>query len=212
MIRNATTDDLALVRELWHAFDAEVPDAEWRDSDSAEDLREVEEAIGKGIVLLADDVGLAVAAAIGDRAGMLDMLYVRPKARGKGTAHELVREVAEQLRARGIEMLELEVLATNGDARAVYERWGFAPVELTLAAPVDAIVERLSRSAAGPTFGSVHVQTDDTSSVERAVRKALPRMGHSEQTMVSDAHNGWVTVRDELADRKIGRASCRERV
>ena len=29
MIRNATTDDLALVRELWHAFDAEVPDAEW---------------------------------------------------------------------------------------------------------------------------------------------------------------------------------------
>jgi hypothetical protein len=132
---------------------------------------------------------------------MLDMLYVRPKARGKGVAHELVREAAEQLQARGIEMLELEVLASNGDARAVYERWGFAPVELTLAAPVDALVERLSRSADGPTFGSVHVQTDDTSSVERAVRKALPRMGHSEQTMVSDAHNGWVTVRDELADR-----------
>ncbi|MDP9262620.1 MAG: hypothetical protein M3O89_11705, partial [Actinomycetota bacterium] len=95
----------------------------------------------------------------------------------------------------------LEVLASNGNARAVYERWGFAPVELTLAAPVEALVERLSRSAAGPTFGSVHVQTDDTVSVERAVRKALPRMGHSEQTMVSDAHNGWVTVRDELADR-----------
>ena len=133
--------------------------------------------------------------------GMLDMLYVRPEARGRGIAHELVREVAEQLRARGIEMLELEVLASNGDARAVYERWGFAPVELTLAAPVDALVERLGRSAAGPTFGSVHVQTDDTASVERAMRKALPRMGHSEQTMVSDAHNGWVTVRDELADR-----------
>ena len=48
MIRNATTDDLALVRELWHAFDAEIPDAPWRDSDSAEDLRAAEEAIGKG--------------------------------------------------------------------------------------------------------------------------------------------------------------------
>ena len=44
-------------------------------------------------------------------------------------------------------MLELEVLASNGDARAVYERWGFAPVELTLAAPVEALVERLGRSA-----------------------------------------------------------------
>ena len=149
MIRTATTDDLALVRELWRAFDAEVPDAEWRESDSAEDLREAEEAIGKEIVLLADDVGLAVAVTLGDRAGMLDMLYVRPKARRKGIAHELVREVAEQLRARGVEMLELEVLASNGDARAVYERWGFAPVELTLAAPVEALVERLSRSAAG---------------------------------------------------------------
>jgi len=132
---------------------------------------------------------------------MLDMLYVRPAVRGQGIAHELVREVAEQLRARGIEMLELEVLASNDNARAVYERWGFTPVELTLAAPVEALVERLSRSAAGPTFGSVHVQTDDTASVDRAVRKALPRMGHSEQTMVSEAHNGWVTVRDELADR-----------
>ena len=78
---------------------------------------------------------------------MLDMLYVRPEARGKGIAHELVREVAEQLRARGVEMLELEVLASNGDARAVYERWGFAPVELTLAAPVDALVERLEPRA-----------------------------------------------------------------
>jgi GNAT superfamily N-acetyltransferase len=201
LIRTATTDDLALVRELWRAFEAELPEPDWRDNDSEGDLRDVEEAIGKEIVLLADDVGLAVAVTLGDRAGMLDMLYVRPKARGKGIAHELVREVAEQLQARGIEMLELEVLASNGDARAVYERWGFAPVELTLAAPVQAVVERLSRRAAGPTFGSVHVQTDDTSSVERAVRKALPRMGHSEQTMVSDAHNGWVTVRDELADR-----------
>ena len=201
MIRTATTDDLALVRELWRAFDAEIPEPDWRENDSESDLRDVEEAIGKEIVLLADDVGLAVAVTLGDRAGMLDMLYVRPEARGKGIAHELVREVAEQLRVRGIEMLELEVLASNGDARAIYERWGFAPVELTLAAPVEAVVERLNRSAAGPTFGSVHVQTDDTSSVERAVRKALPRMGHSEQTMVSDAHNGWVTVRDELADR-----------
>jgi GNAT superfamily N-acetyltransferase len=201
VIRTATPNDLALVRELAHAFAAEIPDAEWREDDSEEELREIEQAIGKDVVLLADDVGLAVATKQGARVGMLDILYVRPKARGQGVAHELVREAAEQLRARGLDMLELEVLASNGDARAVYERWGFEPVELTLAAPVDALVQRLGRSGGGPTFGSIHVQTDDTGSVEHAVHKALPRMGHSEQTMVGGPHNGWVTVRDELCDR-----------
>jgi GNAT superfamily N-acetyltransferase len=201
MIRTATPDDLALVRELWRAFSDEIPDAKWRDDDSENDLRELEQAIGKDLVLLADDVGLAVVTKRGDRVSLLDILYVRPKARGAGVAHALVREAAEQVRAQGIDVLELEVLASNGDARAVYERWGFDAVELTLAAPVDALLDRLGRSGGGPTFGSIHVQTDDTSSVERDVHKALPRMGHSEQTMVGGAHNGWVTVRDELCDR-----------
>ena len=201
MIRTATQDDLALVRELWHEFSDEIPDAEWREDDSADDLRVVEEAIGKGVVLLADDVGLAVATKQGERLALLDILYVRPKARGSGVGRELVLEAAEQLRAQGIEILELEVLASNADARGVYERWGFSPVELTLAAPVESLVERLGRSADGPTFGAIHVQTDDAGAVERDVRKALPRMGHSEQTTVSGAHNGWVTVDDELCSR-----------
>jgi GNAT superfamily N-acetyltransferase len=201
MIRTATLDDLALVRELWHEFSEEIPDAEWREDDSADDLRALEQSIGKDVVLLADDVGLAVATKQGERAALLDILYVRSQARGNGVARELVHEAAEQLRAQGVEILELKVLASNGNARSVYERWGFAPVELTLAAPVDSLVERLSRSAGGPTFGSIHVQTDDASAVERDVRKALPRMGHSEQTTVSGAHNGWVTVDDELCSR-----------
>src|SRR5260370_26515834 len=200
VIRPATPDDLALVRELWHAFCVEVPDAEWREDDSEEDMATLEAALGTDIVLLADDVGFAVATKQSDRFAVLDILYVRPKARGKGVAHELVREVAEQLQSRGVDTLELEVLASNEDAREVYERWGFAPVELTLAAPVGALVERLDRSA-GPTFGSIHVQTDDAGAVERDVHKALPRMGHSEHTMVGGPHNGWVTVRDELCDR-----------
>jgi GNAT superfamily N-acetyltransferase len=201
VIRTAATDDLALVRELWHAFEREVPEPAWRDDDSEDHLRELEEAIGRDIVLLAENVGLAVATKTGKGVATLDILYVRPKARGRGIAHDLVRAVAEQLREKGVGTLELEVLATNADARAVYERWGFAPVELTLAAPLDALAERLGRSALGPTFGSIHVQTDDTGSVEREVHKALPRLGHSEQTTVSPAHNGWVTVRDDLCDR-----------
>ena len=201
MIRTATPDDLPLVRALWGAFSEEVPDAPWRDDDTEEDLAALEQAIREDVVLLADDDGLAVAAKTGARLGFLDVLYVKPDARGTGIAAELVREAALQLRERGAEVLELEVLQSNGAARAVYERWGFTPVELTLAAPLDALVQRLERVSGGPTFGSIHVQTDDAGAVERAVHKTLPRFGRSEGTTVTGPGNGWVTVRDELCDR-----------
>ena len=45
------------------------------------------------------------------------------------------------------------------------------------------------------------MQTDDSGSVERDVHKALPRMGHSERTTVSEPHNGWVSIDDELCNR-----------
>ena len=205
MIRHATNDDLPLVGELYRAFEREVPDAPHRDNDADDDLANIERAIGGDhLVLLAehDDVavGLAVAKASGARVGFLQLLYVRPAARKTGVGAELVRAVSQQLRARGVEMLELEVLASNVDARAIYERWGFAPVELTLAAPLDALEQRLVPPA-GPTFGSVHVQTDDLGAVEREVHKALPRMGRSAGTSVTGPRNGWVAVHDELLDR-----------
>ena len=100
-------------------------------------------------------------------------------------------------RERGAETLELEVLASNAEAIAIYERWGFAPVELTLAAPLASLETRLARPA-GPTFGSVHVQTDDTGAVERAAQKILPRLGRSAGTSVTGPRNGWVAVHDEL--------------
>jgi GNAT superfamily N-acetyltransferase len=201
VIRAATSDDLPLVRELCRAFDAEVPDAEWHDDDSEDDVLALERAIDTGVVLLADDVGLAVATKKGERLGFLDIVYVRPEARRGGVAAELVREAAVRLGELGADMLELEVLASNGGARTVYERWGFAPVELTLAAPIDTLVQRLAAPSKGPTFGSIHVQTDDRGVVERAVHKALPRFGRSAGTTITGPSNGWVAIHDELGDR-----------
>jgi ribosomal protein S18 acetylase RimI-like enzyme len=206
VIRNATPEDLAVIQDLWREFEAEVPDADWRDDDSAHDLTELEKAIGTNVVLLAEEdgavVGFAVAAMKGARLGFLYLLHVRPEARRRGHAAELTREAAAQLRERGADVIELEVLAANTGARAAYERWGFSPVELTLAAPVGELVERLSRSEEGPTFGTVHVQTDDEGAVTRAVEKVLPRLGRNEETSVSEAENGWVRVRTELTDRE----------
>ncbi len=201
MIRTATSEDLPLVQRLFRAFNDEIPDAAWRDDDREEDTAALEQAIADDVVLLADDIGLAVATKTGAKLGFLDILYVEPEARGSGVAAELLRETASALRDRGAEVLELEVLQSNERARAVYERWGFSPVELTLAAPIDALVRRLEQTADGPTFGSIHVQTDDAGTVERSVQKVLPRLGRSERTEVTGPDNGWVNVHDELGNR-----------
>jgi GNAT superfamily N-acetyltransferase len=200
VIRVATEADLPLVRGLWQAFEDEVPDEPWRADDSAEEVEALEQAVAEGTVLLADEVGLAAARRRG-RLVFLMVLYVRPEARRSGVAAALVREVAARARAAGAEMLELDVLASNGGARAVYERWGLRPVELTLGAPVEELERRLEPPA-GPTFGSIHVQTDDVGSVERAVHKVLPRLGHSAGTSVTGPRNGWVAVHDDLCDRE----------
>jgi ribosomal protein S18 acetylase RimI-like enzyme len=193
MIRAATTDDLSLVRELWQAFNEEIPDEAWREDDSAEDLAWLEQAIGKEIVLLGDENGLAVARRKGDRLGFLEVVYVRPEARGAGLASELVREAVTQLRAAGAEMLELEVLASNVEAREIYERWGLKLVELTLAAPLAQLEQRLV-PADGPTFGFVHVQTDDAEKVTRDAVKVLRLEPDVE------VEGNWIRVRSDVTD------------
>lgn len=193
MIRPATADDLPLVRELWQAFEEEIPDEPWRPDDLAEDFGWLEEAVRDEIVLLADEDGLAVARRKGERLGFLELVYVRPDARKQGLAAELVREVAKRLREAGADMLELEVLASNTDARAIYERWGLKPVELTLGAPLADLEQRLE-PAAGPTFGAVHVQTDDVEQVRRDAAKFLrlePEI---------DIVESWVRVRSDATD------------
>lgn len=202
MIRPATADDLPLVRELWRAFEAEIPEPSWYDDDLEQDLEWLAGAVRDETVLLADDVGLAVALMKGAQRGFLEMLYVRPQARGAGLARELTREAAARLKERGAEVLELDVLASNAHARAVYERWGFQTSELTLAMPVDALQQRLAAEPEDPTFGIAHVQTDDAGAVERAVQKMLPRLGHSESVDVGGVANGWVAVRSDLTDRE----------
>jgi ribosomal protein S18 acetylase RimI-like enzyme len=193
VIRAATSEDLPLVRELWQAFNEEIPDEPWRADDLAEDLVWLEQAMHDDIVLLGDEDGLAVARRRGERLGFLEVVYVRPKARGGGLAAELVREVARRLREAGADMLELEVLASNVEARAIYERWGLKPVELTLGAPLAQLEHRLA-PADGPTFGFVHVQTDDVEKVKRDAVKVLRLEPEVE------VEGNWVRVRSDATD------------
>src|SRR4051794_41799563 len=76
----------------------------------------------------------------GDKTWLLDILYVRPAARGSGLGVELIRAAAEYIQSQGAEMLALEVLESNAGAKRLYDRLGFATIERTLAAPVAGLV------------------------------------------------------------------------
>ena len=117
---------------------------------------------------------------------------MRPNARGKGLARELLRAAAEHAQAEGADHLELDVLESNEPARRVYERLGFTTVER---AAGDTRRRRLLSDAAdGPTFGFVHVQTDDVEKVKRDAVKVLRLEPDVE------VEGNWVRVRSDATD------------
>jgi ribosomal protein S18 acetylase RimI-like enzyme len=207
VIRRATKNDAALIRELWEEFESELGGPDYLLETWEEAWTDLSETIATGVALLAEDEGRAVGfvfCILGDRgrktAHVTD-LYVRPEARNKGIGQSLLAELIEPARAAGLDHVSLEVLLRNADARRLYERLGFAAVDLFLVAPLGALAERLGSEDRPLSFGSLHVQTDDEAGVERAVLQFLPRLGRSGHTEISPARNGWVSVVDDLCDR-----------
>jgi GNAT superfamily N-acetyltransferase len=180
MIRPATADDHDLIQALSAEFEREVPDELWTNDAATHD-----------VVFLADDDGIAALARKSERAWLLDLLYVRPSARGRGLGRELLRAAAEHVRDAGAETLALGVLESNAGARQLYDRLGFRTVERVLAAPVAGLV---AGEASGPTFGVVHVQGDDVEKVRRDAVKVL----RTEPDV--ELGNGWVRVRSDATD------------
>jgi GNAT superfamily N-acetyltransferase len=172
VIREATDADAVLVQELWHAFNVEVPDPSWRDDD--------EDEFAPDVALLSDDQGVLTLTRRGSNLWFVDVIYVRPEARGRGIGSELIRAAIEHVGSDAT--LELEVLESNLGARRLYERFNFATVERTLALRIT------NASADGPTYGAVHVQSDDVELVRRNATKAL--RGEPEVTL----GNGWTRV------------------
>jgi ribosomal protein S18 acetylase RimI-like enzyme len=198
MIRQATTADREALHQLWLEFGEEITDAPWRDPDSHEELEEIDELAKGGTAWIAESeegepVGIAFGRMIGTRVAELRGIFVRPAARGGGVAAELTRSFVAQMREAGAEVIELDVIASNEGARATYVRWGFQPLELRLAAPVGELEQRLA-PADGPTFGFVHVQTDDIEKVKRDAVKVLRLEPDVE------VEGNWVRVRSDTTD------------
>jgi ribosomal protein S18 acetylase RimI-like enzyme len=205
-IRAVTEEDAAVVRPLWEAFEAEIPPPPSFEESWEEAWGDLSVHARDGAAFLAEDgeeaVGFAFATKPEKGRSHLTDVYVRQGARRRGIARALVAEVAGRVRELGAEQLSLDVLTANAAATTVWQRLGFAEMSRFLAAPLDTLDERLASAPAGPSFGSVHVQTDDLTAVERAVRQFVPRLpGRSEGTVVSPPRNGWIAVYDELCDR-----------
>ena len=202
-VRRATDGDLAVLEELWAAFEREVPPPGHVELDRAQELAEIGEIVASGLGFLAEQdgpVGFALARVTGPGVARLTDLYVVPEARRDGVAARLVSAVADALAERGVHHLDLEVRAGSSDARLVYSRWGFSEQLYVLGVPLTTLRERLAPEHQADSFASIHVQTDAIGDVERAVRDFTPRIG-SRAWRVVGPRNGWATVYDEVIDR-----------
>jgi hypothetical protein len=113
-------------------------------------------------------------------------------------SEETLRQLIDEARGRGEDVVAVETTREVGDS---WLRAGFTEQARVFEASVDGLEKRLASDKA-PSYGSVHVQTDDLDGVVRAVRQFVPRMpGESKGSVVAPPQNGWIAVYDELIDR-----------
>jgi ribosomal protein S18 acetylase RimI-like enzyme len=205
-VRRAGPDDFVAVAAMWREFESETPPPPYENVDHETELGEIAEILSSEVAFLAEgEDGTPVGFALGKRRspgfGTLTDLYVVPDARRTGVATELVREVVAAFRALGVEELDLEVQVSNTVARSLYTRWGFRDAVLVLTASLADLEARLARQEAS-SFGSIHIQSDNLSAVEQAVRQFVPRLpGSSRGSLLAPPRNGWISVYDDVCDR-----------
>ncbi|HZQ02533.1 MAG TPA: GNAT family N-acetyltransferase, partial [Gaiellaceae bacterium] len=151
-IRPATEADESAIRTLWQEFEAEVPEPEGFAPDTWDvDWASLCENMRSGVVVVAEEdgdlIGFAEATAAEAQRWHLDTIHVRPESRRRGVGAALLRACVRAARARGARYLSL-----------------------------DALEQRLAPAPTGESQASIHVQSDDRLSVERALAQFVPRL------------------------------------
>jgi ribosomal protein S18 acetylase RimI-like enzyme len=197
-VRHATAEDFDALRALWEQWRAESQSPPpWADVSWEANRSEFEGALDANALFLAEQddrpVGF-VTAWLEDHFARIGDLYVAEAGRRHGTGRLLVDTVIENLRARGATHLFVNA---NPAALDFYERLGFREESRNLVLPLE-----VREVGTGRSYGSIHIQTDDLTAVERAVKQFVPRLpGGSRGSEVTSPHNGWITVYDEACDR-----------
>jgi ribosomal protein S18 acetylase RimI-like enzyme len=204
-IRRAKKADLDTIRALWEEMEEEIGGPDWVREPWEEELVDTERRLRDAVIFIAEDEGTPVAYLGLDfrdpRIAEVQSVHVQPAARRRGIASALISEAVAAARDRGYTHLSLDVLTSNHDARALYDRLGFVEYQRALAVSLDDLDARLGGRPRGESFGRVFVQNDDEAMIERAVQQFIPRLGRSAHTEVSPPRNGWIEVDDELCGR-----------
>ena len=206
-VRPAVPEDFDALADLWRQFDHEVPPPTHEGpNDLEKELAEVAEILASELAFVAEDddgepVGFALARKRGSGFGTLTDLFVSRDARRSGIGTELMREVLAAFRKQGITQIDLDVLASNSGARSLYGRWGLRDEVVIMTGAIADLEEKLGKQEAS-SFGGVHLQSDDLTLAEQAVRQFVPRLtGGSRGSIVAPPRNGWIAVYDDVCDR-----------
>ena len=154
-VRRATEDDRETLYALWDEWVArESPIPSWVEGAREETRAGIDTAVRSGSAVIAEQrsefLGFACGVMRGRRLGDLTELYVRPNARRRGIARELVRAVVDGLSERGAAFVAGGVGPDNAPARSFYENAGFRPMEIRLVADVETLQRRLARRTMSP--------------------------------------------------------------
>jgi ribosomal protein S18 acetylase RimI-like enzyme len=207
-IRNATSEDVDLLMSLVERLESELPPLPYPDHPAEFERGKVERMVREGIALIAEDDGNVVGYALarygdhGPTTVYVSDLWVDVSARGRGIARDLMRRVSEAAAAHGSTHVVLDVDSRNVAAIAFYERLGFEESAKILRAPLEKLL--VEREEPRESVGAVHVQSDDTQTVERAVNDYLPRLVRGASRAV-EGGRGWTVVRLEPYDRDVFR-------
>ena len=134
-VRMATVADADRIGRLLHDFNREFDTPTPEPSVLADRLRRL---LGgeSTFALLAGDPAVAVALVtvrpnvwFDGPVALLDELYVRPELRSQGLGSAIVERLMAECRARGVELLEINVDDGDVDAQRFYRRHGFLPHE-----------------------------------------------------------------------------------
>lgn len=148
-VRRATEDDRETLYALWDEWiEQESPIPSWVEGAREGTRAGIDDALSSGAAVIAEEdgevLGFACGLMQGLRIGDLTELYVRPKARRRAIARELVRAVVAELRERGAAFVTGGVAPENSAARSFYENAGFRPTEIRLVADVETLDRRLA--------------------------------------------------------------------
>ena len=114
-------------------------------------------------------------------------------------SEDVLLRLIQEAKDAGADRIEIETTHEDGDA---WIRAGFMETARVLEAPISALEAHVG-ARKEPSFGSIHVQTDDVDAVVRAVRQFVPRLpGGSAGSVVLPPREGWTSAYDELTDRE----------